>query len=529
MRREGMWRRLRERREPWDMVVIGGGATGLGVAVDAASRGYDAALFEQSDFGQGTSSRSTKLVHGGVRYLQQGDVSLVMEALRERGRLRDNAPHLVHELPFIVPSYRWRDSWFYGIGLKVYDLLARRYRFGKSTHVSRAGVLESIPTIQRDKLRGGTRYFDGQFDDARLAITLAQTAADHGAVVLNYAPVRGLLKDGLGRTRGVRIEDAETTEILETPAKVVVNATGVFVDSVRRMDDGAVPPMVTPSQGAHVVLDRQFLPGDTALMVPRTDDGRVMFAIPWQGVTVVGTTDTPIDATPLEPRALPEEVDFILDTAGRYLAERPTRRDVRSVFVGVRPLVKAGATGNTAKLSRDHTVTIDDRSGLVTVAGGKWTTYRHMAEDVVDQAAGVAALPTRACVTEDLRLHGALAEALTDRNGNDPLSVYGSDAAALRAMTAEDSSLGEPLHPALPITAAQVRWACEHEMTRRVEDVLSRRTRCLIYDAAAATEAAPAVARVMAECLGHDAAWERDQTESFAALAEGYRCPPAAD
>jgi glycerol-3-phosphate dehydrogenase len=511
LNRAAMKELLGARREPWDVIVIGGGATGAGVAVDAATRGYSVLLLEQHDFGKGTSSRSTKLVHGGVRYLEQGDFALVTEALRERGRLLRNAPHLVRVQPFVVPTYRWWEAPFYGVGLKLYDLLAWGNRFGPSRYLPRREVLRRLPTIQPDGLKGGILYHDGQFDDARLLINLMQTAAEAGAVVLNYARVVSFTMHR-GKVLGVVVRDEETGEEFGAMGRVVVNATGVFCDAVRRMCDGAEPPMVTPSQGTHLVFDRSFLPGNTALMVPKTPDGRVLFAIPWHGHTLVGTTDVPIPVPTLEPRATESEIEFILQTAGRYLARRPTRADVRSVFVGIRPLVKAEGEANTAELSRDHTLRVG-RSGLVTITGGKWTTYRNMAEDCVNLAARQAGLPPRRCVTGTLRVHG-------HREGTDPAdpqAVYGADADGIREM-----ERGELLHPALPYTEAEVIWAARHEMARTVEDVLARRTRALMLNAMAARESAPRVSELLAEERGRDAAWQAAQVQAFGELAAGY-------
>jgi len=518
MKREDMIRAVRGRHEPWDIVVIGGGATGLGTAVDAGGRGYDVALFEGADFANGTSSRSTKLVHGGVRYLQQGNVSLVMEALKERGLLRQNAPHLVSDLAFIVPSFEWWESPFYGIGLKVYDMLAGRYGFGRSKVLSREQVIEEIPSIRTDGLRGGTRYFDGQFDDARLAMNLATTAFKQGATVVNHAPVVGLMKDDSGQLVGVRVRDKEGGGEFEVLSRVVINATGPFVDGVRRMDRADAEPVIAPSQGVHLVLDRGFIPGDSAIMVPHTDDGRVMFAIPWHDVAVVGTTDTPIDEVSLEPRALEEEIVFILETANRYLARPAGRSDVKSVFAGIRPLVKAGAGDDTAALSREHTILIDPDSGLMTVAGGKWTTYRRMAEDVVDQAILLGDLEQRECVTKDLPIHGHHMNA--ERFGR--LSYYGADAPRIEQLVAGDPSLGLLVHPDLPLTRGEVLWFCRSEMARTVDDVLARRSRCLLFDARAAVGAAPEVARIMKDELGRDDAWAAAQVEAFESIAEGY-------
>ncbi|MEM1331425.1 MAG: glycerol-3-phosphate dehydrogenase/oxidase [Planctomycetota bacterium] len=521
MNRNTMLASLRARSEQWDLVIIGGGATGLGTAVDAASRGLATVLLEGSDFAKGTSSRSTKLIHGGVRYLQQGNVSLVMEALRERGRLLRNAPHLVQDVAFIVPSYKWWESPFYGIGMKVYDLLAGRYGFGRSSIVSQSRVVQEIPSIQTEGLIGGTRYFDGQFDDARLAINLASTAAEHGATLLNYAPVTGLLKDEDGSVSGVRARDDETGDQLEARARVVVNATGPFADEIRRLDHAGLPPVIAPSTGVHIVLDRSFLPGDSAIMVPHTDDGRVMFAIPWHEVAVVGTTDTPVDAVELEPVPRREDVEFILDTANRYLSRPATAGDIRSVFVGIRPLVKLGDGESTAALSRDHTLLIDPHSGLMTVAGGKWTTYRKMAEDVVDQATTLGGLSAGPCITKDLRIHGYDPD--TSRHG--PRAFYGSDADEVARLVGADPSTGVPIHDRLGVTEADVRWACRNEMARTVDDVLARRTRSLLFDARAAIEASPRVAEIMASELGLDEEWGAVQIETFSVLAQRYVYP----
>jgi glycerol-3-phosphate dehydrogenase len=307
----------------WDFIIIGGGATGLGAAIEAASRGYRPLLLEQRDFAQGTSSRSTKLVHGGVRYLRQGNVSLVIDALKERGTLLRNAPHLVHNLPFVVPNYDWWEGPFYGIGMKMYDLLAGRQGFGRSRLLSRARTRELIPTIEPEGLVGGVEYFDGQFDDARLAINMAATAVEQGAVLLNYVEVTGLRRTGAGEIRGVHARDGETGDEFELDARSVINATGVFSDRIRRMDEPGADALISPSQGVHIVLDRSFLPGDTAIMVPKTDDGRVLFAIPWLDSVVVGTTDTPVTETPLEPRPFDEEIEFLISHTARYLTRDP--------------------------------------------------------------------------------------------------------------------------------------------------------------------------------------------------------------
>jgi glycerol-3-phosphate dehydrogenase len=482
MERNASLKRIAERSEPWDIAVIGGGATGVGIAVDAASRGFDVVLFEQHDFGKGTSSRSTKLVHGGVRYLQQGNFSLVMEALEERGLLLRNAPHLVHDLKFIVPNYEWWEAPFYGIGMKIYDMLAGKYGFGPSQILSREEVLAHIPTLSQDGLRGGVKYHDGQFDDARLLIDLASTAAQHGACLLNYARVVSLAKDKSGFVAGLTVRDQESGKSYDVRAKSTINATGPFCDAVRRLDDPAAKPIIAPSQGVHIVLPKEFLPGDAAIMVPHTRDGRVMFAIPWHGHALVGTTDTAVPEATFEPNATSDEIALIFETASDYLAKRPTPADVLSVFTGIRPLVKADDESGTSTLSRDHTIQISP-SGLLTIAGGKWTTYRRMAQDAVDHAVVLGLLADRPCVTHGLAVHNP-----------------GS----------HDDDAG---------------WFARHEMARTVEDVLARRTRLLFLDTRAALAKAPQVARELARELGRDEAWQQAQLQAFGETAKHFRIP----
>ncbi|MDB5386730.1 MAG: glpD 2 [Planctomycetaceae bacterium] len=517
MNRGQMLERVLQRDATWDMVIIGGGASGVGVAVDAASRGYQVLLLEQYDFGKGTSSRSTKLVHGGVRYLEQGNISLVMEALKERGLLRQNAPHLVHDLAFVVPSYTWWESPFYGFGLKVYNMLSGRYRFGPTSRLSRDETLQRLPTIKTEGLKGGVVYYDGQFDDTRLLINLVATAAEQGATLLNYFAVTGLRRDAEGFVNGVTARDSESGRDYEFSARVVINASGVFCDSIRKMADPAASSLVAPSQGIHLVFERSFLPGCSAIMVPHTADGRVMFAIPWHDHTLVGTTDVAIHDTPIEPRATDEEINFILETASRYLERAPTRADILSVFAGIRPLVRAGDQKSTSSLSRSHTIHIDN-SGLLTLTGGKWTTYRNMSEDCVDQATTLAQLEDRPCCTRTLAIHGHRVpdEALGH------FTVYGSDALEIRNLIEENAAWGEPLHAALPYTAAEVIWATRHEMARTVEDVLARRTRALFLNARAAIEMSSRVAALMAEELGQNASWQQQQITQFRELAAGY-------
>ena len=517
--------RLQEPRT-WDVAVIGGGATGLGVALDAALRGFSVVLVESGDFAQGTSSRSTKLVHGGVRYLAQGNVALVREALHERSAILGNAPHLAQRFPIIMPSYRWWDTGFYGAGLKMYDVLAGRHGIGSTELLGAARVQHALPNVRRPGLVGGVQYWDGQFDDARFAVALARTAAARGALVLNHCAVTSLLREG-GQVRGLELRDRETGTTARVNARCVINATGVWVDDIRAMDrdagEAAPKRLVAPSQGVHLVIDRRFMPGQHGLLVPKTADGRVLFVLPWMGKLIVGTTDTPRDDVVAEPRAFAQDVGFILAEASRYLEQPPTRADVRSVWVGLRPLVRpSGEAGeDTKQISREHTVLVG-RSGLVTVTGGKWTTYRAMAEDVLAQAMSRGLLDTRpGGVSARVRLVGsAPGRPLAEPPGE---HLYGSEAAVLRALPGADRWLWRDGQGGL--SEAMVRFAARHEMARSVEDVLARRSRLLLLDAREAARLAEPVAALLAEELGagFDAAVS---AAAFTALAEQYATLP---
>ena len=503
----------------FDICIIGGGATGLGIAVDAASRGCKTVLLEKYDFAKGTSSRSTKLVHGGVRYLQQGNIKLVMEALKERGLLKKNAPHLVKNQSFVIPNYKWWENSFYGVGLKVYDWMAGSLGLGPSKILSKEETLALAPNLDEDGLRGGVLYHDGQFDDARLAIHLAMTAADHGAVVLNYMSVEGLMKEN-DKVCGViakdMLKDASPGSAFDIKAKAVINATGIFSDSIAKMDEPTAAPLISHSQGIHLVFDKEFLLSDTAIMIPRTDDGRVLFAVPWHNKIIVGTTDTPVSSANEEPIAMKEEIDFVMQHIHRYLKKDPSYNDVRSVFAGLRPLVKSNSK-ITSAISRDHHIAVSD-SELITITGGKWTTYRKMAEDVMEIAVHKAGMSEKECVTKNLHIHGY-------EESNDytkPLYYYGADEDAIKELIKKDNSLAELIHPSLPYIKAEISWAVQNEMCMTVEDALSRRTRALLLDAKAAMESASLVSNMMAKEMGKDNDWIKNQITEFNLTAKNY-------
>ena len=513
MNRTKNLKKLKNHKKKWDIIIIGGGASGLGAAIDAASRGYKTLLLEKYDFAKGTSSRSTKLVHGGVRYLQNGDISLVIEALKERGIMRNNAPHLVRDLSFVIPSYDWWNSPFYGLGLKIYDLMAGKLGLGPSTILDHKETIALIPNVKQEDLRGGVIYHDGQFDDARMAVSIAQTAENHGATLLNYVGVTGLEKQN-DLITGLTATDTLTNTDYQLKARVVINATGVFSDQIFQLDQPESPAMIRPSQGVHLVLEKKFLKGPHAIMIPQTSDGRVLFAVPWHQHVVVGTTDTPIDTASAEPIALEEEIDFILANAAAYMTQKPKRSDVKSVFAGLRPLAAQGDKNETKEVSRHHKVMVST-AGLVSVIGGKWTTYRKMAEDTIDTAIPVGGLPERKCNTERMPIHGY------DFNSDwdNPLHVYGSDIEKIIALNPNgNTSLATTFH----ITENQIQWAVEQEMAVTLEDVLARRVRGLFLDAKESLRIAPTVARLMAKFMNTNQQWETEQLRSFESLAQNY-------
>ncbi len=520
MKREEFIKNLKEQNRQWDFIIIGGGATGLGIAVDSAARGFSTLLLEQSDFAKATSARSTKLVHGGVRYLQSGDVGLVWEALRERGYLHRNAPHLVKDQRFIIGNYKWWEKPFYTVGLTVYDLLSGSMGFGRSLPMSRKKVIQAIPQIAREGLRGGVVYHDGQFDDARLAVNLMQTAIEKGAVAINYTRVTALLKNSDGQISGVEVRDELDGTTFTAGGCCVVNATGVFVDQIIRMDNPGERPMVRPSQGVHLVVDKSFLGGDDAIMIPKTSDGRVLFGVPWHNRIILGTTDVPIKEPVLEPTALEEEVDFILETAGRYLEKKPQRSDVLCVFAGLRPLAAPRHESEGAKtkeISRSHKLIVSP-SGLITITGGKWTTYRKMAEDTVNAGIKTKKLEERKCITKNLKIHGYM----ENPDMSNRMYIYGSDLEEIEKMQKENPSWTAKLSSETDFTVGEVIWAVRHEMARTVDDILARRVRVLFLDARLSITLAPRVAEIMAAELGKEREWINQQVEEYTKLAKGY-------
>lgn len=518
MRRDEVLREIGTSKH-WDVLVIGGGASGLGAALEAASRGYRTLLIERHDFAKGTSSRSTKLVHGGVRYLEQLNLTLVLDALRERGYMLKNAPHLVHRLSFVVPIYSYSGLPYYGFGLKVYEWLSGKLSFGRSQILSKEETIERLPTITQKDLKGGILYFDGQFNDARYAIALMRTLEDQGGFAINYLAATSLLHRGDGRVEGVRARDEESGEEMDIHAKVVISATGVFTEEILRMDSSAQSSVLSLSQGTHFVLPKSFLPSSDAMMIPKTTDGRVLFAIPWQNHVVVGTTDEPVDKTSVEPQAMELERTFLAENIRASLGREVQSADVLSMWSGLRPLIRDKGR-STAKLSRDHKIIIS-ATGLVTVIGGKWTTYRRIGEDAIDQAAKVAELAVAPSRTKDIQLHGWADESAL-ANIKDADLGYGSDLVAVRSLQKPNVNLDALLHPSLPYRMSEVVWAARYEMARTVEDVLARRTRVLFLDARVAAEIAPTVARLLADELGRDEMWIQQQTRSFLELAKGY-------
>ena len=498
----------------WDIVIIGGGASGLGIAVDASKRGYKTLLLEKHDFAKGTSSRSTKLIHGGVRYLQNGDITLVIESLKERGILKRNAPHLVQDLSFVIPTYDWWASPFYGIGMKIYDMMAGKLGLGKSVIISKEETEKLIPNVNKKGLRGGVIYHDGQFDDSRMAITLAQSADSNKTSLLNYCSVESLIKEN-GEIKGVNFIDLINSKKYQVKSKVVINATGVFAEEIIRMDQPEIEKMIQPSQGVHIVLEKRFLKGKHAILIPQTSDGRVLFAVPWKNYVVVGTTDTQIKNSSAEPKALAQEVDFILKNASKYMTNKPKRDDIKSVFAGLRPLAATSNKKSTKEVSRSHKIDISP-SGLISVLGGKWTTYRKIAEDAINTAISINKLKKKKCKTERVKLFGFKKNV----DWSDPMHVYGSLKKQIESMGSKNDN--ESLSNKFYISNNIIQWSIIHEMAISLEDVLARRTRCIFLDSRESMRIAPIVAKKMAEVLEEDQNWIDMELKKFNKLIKNY-------
>ena len=507
-------KKLSNKETHWDIIIIGGGASGLGAAVDSASRGFKTLLVEKNDFSKGTSSRSTKLVHGGVRYMQNGDISLVIEALKERGILKKNAPHLVKNMSFVIPSYNWWSNPFYGIGLKIYDMMAGKLGLGKSTLLSKEETIKLIPNVKKKDLVGGIIYHDGQFDDSRMAISLAITAEKNGATLLNYFEVKNLTKTN-NIIDGIIVKDKITNKVYEIKGKVVINATGVFSDEIMKMDYPQKKKMIKPSQGVHLVLDKKFLNSHHAILIPHTSDGRVLFAVPWNNYAILGTTDTPLNEIKDEPVPLKEEIKFILKNAQTFMKKKPSFKDIKSVFAGLRPLAAESNQKNTQEIYRHHKISVSE-SGLLSILGGKWTTYRKIAEDAINTAISIGGFNERKCITENLQIHGYQ----ENTNWKDPLHVYGSDANFIKEIKMDKGniSLSEKFH----ITPNQIIWSLKNEMAIKLEDILARRTRCLFLDAKETIKVAPKVLRIMKVFLKKNIDWEKKEFSNFIEISKNY-------
>ena len=504
--------------ESFDIIIIGGGATGIGSALDASLRGYKTLLVEKSDFTKGTSSRSTKLIHGGVRYLAQGDIFMVFEALRERGYLMRNAPHIVHDQKFIIPNYRWWEGMFYTIGLTLYDLMSGFLSLGSSIHISKKKINSFLPGIRQKGLFGGVVYHDAQFDDSRLAMDLLHAFFENRGLAINYFGVNDIIKNSNGKVSGIAAIDNITGKEYNISASVVINATGVWVDNILKMDYPGNKQLVRPSQGVHLILDKKFLPGGYALMIPKTDDGRVLFAVPWHDYIIVGTTDTPLNYAPEEPLPLKEEVEFILRTAGKYLKLPPKRSDVLSVFAGLRPLATPKEhTSKTKEISRSHKILVS-KSNLITITGGKWTTYRKMAMDVVNRAEIIAGFPK----VESQTKHFPIGRITSGTPEDDFLSIYGSRRENIIELVNQNPALNVRLHPAFSYIKAEVVWLCRTEMVEKLEDLMARRLRMLFLNAYASIEIAPEVAGIAAIELGWTKLKMEDEIKSFIDLAQKY-------
>lgn len=518
MQREAFLRAATSRRSPYDVIVIGGGANGLGIALDCAHRGLEVLLLERAAFGAGTSSRSSKLIHGGIRYLAQAQFGLVREALHERALLLRNAAGLVTPLPFILPAGKRLELYKYAAGLKLYDALAGEHKLSTSRILDSTETRRLAPQLGRAPLVGSVSYTDAHFDDTRLLQALAHSAAARGATLLNHMPVVALHKNARGQLRAVGVRDALGGATHDFEARVIINASGVHGDAVRRLADATLEAEILPSQGTHLVVPNRFYSSDHALVMPRTPDGRVMFVMPWHGQALIGTTDTALDKLVDPPVPQREEIDMILTVTARHLHRAPSRSDVLSAFAGVRPLAAAPGSARSSKISREHAISVDS-AGLVTVSGGKWTTYRRVAEQCVDVAVKLAGLRARDVSTRELEL-------VTPDSARGGVDALGFPARGVAHIGAEQAALAAPLSDALPYSGAHFAYAARYEMAMTVADALAYHTRALFIDARAALDIAPRVATIMANELQRDTNWVASELAALRSIAAPFILTP---
>lgn len=509
-----------KKNDTFDLLVIGGGATGSGIAVDAASRGMKVLLVEKNDFAEGTSSRSTKLIHGGVRYLEKAfkhldkeQYSFVKEGLYERGVILKNAPHLTNKIKFVTPLYKWIELPYVFAGLKLYDILSGKMRLGKSRLLLKKETLEKLPIVNNDGLKGGVLYYDGQFNDSRMAVMLVKTAVNYGATVLNHMEVTNLIKEN-NLISGVWLKDNISGETYTAKGIAVVNATGAYADFVRKMDSEEAEPVLKVSSGIHIVLDKKFAPTEYGMMIPETEDGRIIFVLPWEGHALVGTTDDPAVIRD-HPNVTENEIEYVLKQIGKYYKNPPEKKDILSAWSGIRPLVKDPDAKTTEEILRNHYIEVS-KSKLVTITGGKWTSYRHMAEDVVDRVISEFSLKAGPCITPDLKIAGGenfnsedykLLQQKYKIDYDIALHLhrsYGSLAEDVIGSTKKEKAF-ERLDSSHPYIEAEVYYCVKNEMAVHVVDFLIRRIPLGLLDIKAAKYASKRVLEIMRSILDWDA------------------------
>jgi glycerol-3-phosphate dehydrogenase len=519
--------------EQFDLCVIGGGATGSACALDAQLRGIRTVLLEAGDFAGATSSAATKIIHGGVRYLEEAvkgadiqEYHVLVRALHERVRMLENAPHLTRTLEFLVPSYSWIDVAYLDIGLKIYDWLAGSGRISPSKFLSQEETLERMPVLKQDGLKGSVAYADGQFDDARYDLALVQTFTAAGGNALNYAKVTDFLRDANGKISGVHVEDYQTNAAFTVKAKAIVNATGIFSDSIRGLANPSLHKRIRASKGAHILLPLAVFPTEDALLIPKTEDGRVVFAIPWQRRLLVGTTDE--EVSPEEELVVTkQDIEYLLRHLNQYLATPVSPGDIVSGFAGARPLVASGDERDTKKLARDDVIEVDPHSGLISIMGGKWTTHRAMAEDTIDRAQQALGAPQTDSRTRNYVLYGGQGFtddfwkqlcrrfSISERTAHHLAGKFGTAAVEVLALGEGSPALMELILEGGSAIRAEVIYSVRHEMACTIEDVLARRLGMQFYSWRDAIEAAPLVGSLMAEELQWTSSVAREAVTSY--------------